>query len=390
MPDSRVFPGDELVEGTLGKGEKFVEETELNEKIQFGRASDFDAPDRRRFGSISGDLSGGGKYAVRFLILGIMFVVVFFGSFLLGRYSVPASELFRILSLGPSDTASMEEAVVWNIRMPRIICAMLVGAALSTAGASYQGMFRNPMVSPDLLGASTGAGFGAAMAILLSFGYMGIMISAFSFGLLAVLLAYMVSRMSRLESTLSMVLSGVMISSLFSACTSFVKLVADTEDQLPAITYWLMGSLTSVKGVDARFAAIPIILGLIPVILLRWRINLLTVSEAEARAMGINTDRIRLIVIICATLITSASVAVSGMIGWVGLVIPHFCRMIFGYDYRRLVPASILMGATFLMIVDDVSRCITTSEIPLGILTSFIGAPVFIYLILTGGEDRGR
>ncbi len=364
--------------------------------MQDTRSPDLDGiraeePAGRRFGSISGDVSGEGRYALRFLILIILFVLVFFGSFVLGRYSVSVSELFSILSRGPFlHSGDIQDAVVWNIRMPRILCAMLVGAALSTAGASYQGMFRNPMVSPDLLGASTGAGFGAAMAILLSLGYVGIMVCAFSFGLLAVFLAYLVSRMSRLESTLSMVLSGVMISSLFSACTSFVKLVADTEDQLPAITYWLMGSLTSVKNVDAIFAFVPIIIGLIPILLLRWRINLLTVSEAEARAMGLNTERLRLIVIICATLITSASVAVSGMIGWVGLVIPHFCRLIYGYDYRRLVPASILMGATFLMIVDDVSRCITTSEIPLGILTSFIGAPVFIYLILTGGEDRGR
>ena len=331
-----------------------------------------------------------GNYKLRFLLLSAGCAAVFFGSFLLGRYAVPLGELLHILAAGPRADAAAGTAVVWNIRMPRIICAMLVGAALSTAGASYQGMFRNPMVSPDLLGASTGAGFGAALAILLSFDYFGIIITAFCFGLTAVLLAYMVSRLSRLESTLSMVLSGVMISSLFSACTSFVKLVADTEDQLPAITYWLMGSLSSVKGKDTLFAFVPILIGLVPLILLRWRINLLTVSEAEAKSMGLHTDRLRLIVILCATLVTSASVAVSGMIGWVGLVIPHFCRMLFGYDYRRLIPASILMGGTFLLVVDDIARCVTASEIPLGILTSFVGAPVFIYLILTGGEGRGR
>lgn len=339
-------------------------------------------------------------YGIRFAILATAFIVVFFGSFLLGRYSVPIGSLFRIfwaklvsivtagrVTLAQSWT-DMEEAVVVNIRLPRIICAALVGAALSTAGASYQGMFRNPMVSPDLLGASTGAGFGAALAILLSFNYFGITVMAFCCGLAAVLLAYTVSRFSRLNATLSMVLAGVMISSLFSAGTSFVKLVADTEDQLPAITYWLMGSLSSIKGQDTLFAFVPIVIGLIPLFLLRWRINLLTLSEAEAKSLGINTGRLRLLVIICATLITSASVAVSGMIGWVGLVIPHFCRMIFGYDYRRLIPSSILMGSTFLMVVDDIARNITTSEIPLGILTSFVGAPVFIYLILTGGANR--
>ncbi|MGN0968737.1 MAG: FecCD family ABC transporter permease [Oscillospiraceae bacterium] len=340
------------------------------------------------------------RYGVRFTILLIAFIAVFFGSFLLGRYSVSFGTLLRIfwaklvelVTLGhvtlTQSWTDMEEAVVVNIRLPRIICAALVGAALSAAGASYQGMFRNPMVSPDLLGASTGAGFGAALAILLSFNYFGITVTAFCCGLAAVLLAYAVSRFSRLNTTLSMVLAGVMISSLFSAGTSFVKLVADTEDQLPAITYWLMGSLSSVKGQDTLFAFVPIVIGLIPLLLLRWRINLLTLSEAEARSLGINTGRLRFLVILCATLVTSASVAVSGMIGWVGLVIPHFCRMIFGYDYRRLIPSSILMGATFLMVVDDIARNITTSEIPLGILTSFVGAPVFIYLILTGGSNR--
>lgn len=342
------------------------------------------------------------KYSRRFAILAGAFVVVFFGSFLLGRYSVAPGDLLRILWARlvhwlsfrsvtlPQTWTDMEESVVLNIRMPRVVTAALVGAALSTAGAAYQGMFRNPMVSPDLLGASTGAGFGAALAILLSLGYFGITITAFVFGMAAVLLAYAFSRFSRLNATLGMVLAGVMISSLFSSCTSFVKLVADTQEQLPAITYWLMGSLSSVKKADAVFAAVPIIVGLVPLVLLRWRINLLTISEAEARSLGINTRRLRLVVILCATLITSASVAVSGMIGWVGLVIPHFCRMMFGYDYRRIIPASILMGSTFLMLVDDVARIVAASEIPLGILTSFVGAPVFIYLILEGGADRER
>lgn len=339
-------------------------------------------------------------YGRRFLFLGLGFILVFLGSFLLGRYAVSMSTTLRILSsrlleklsFGVLDMAGswteLEEAVVLNIRLPRILCAALVGAALSAAGASYQGMFRNPMVSPDLMGASTGAGFGASLAILLGMSYFGIMVTAFCFGLGAVLLAWLVSRFSRLNATLALVLAGVMISSLFSACTSFVKLVADTQEQLPAITYWLMGSLSSVKGKDTAFAAIPILLGLIPLLLLRWRMNLLTVSEAEARSMGLNTGRLRLAVILCATLVTAASVAVSGMIGWVGLVIPHFCRMLFGYDYRRLVPASILMGGAFLMLVDDIARVITTSELPLGILTSFIGAPVFLYLIVQGGAER--
>lgn len=339
-----------------------------------------------------------------FALLGAAFAAIFLVSFVIGRYSVSVSETVRILldaalrrisalfgvewGLSVTWTAA-QAAVVLNVRLPRIAAAALIGAALSTAGVSYQGMFRNPMVSPDLLGASTGAGFGAALAILLSMSYFGITLSAFVFGLAAVLLAYLISRKSRMDTTLSMVLAGMMISSLFTSGTSLIKLLADTESQLPAITYWLMGSLTSVRGRDVRFAALPILLGLAVLLLLRWRINLLTLSEAEARSMGVDTKRLRLIVIFCATLMTAASVAISGMIGWVGLVIPHFCRMIFGYDYRRLLPASALMGGAFLMLVDDIARTVATSELPLGILTSFVGAPVFLYLILSGGEEHG-
>ena len=346
----------------------------------------------------------------RLALLTAAFILVFLLSFVLGRYSVSVGKTVCILldallrgmaalvnhfpftdvhwGLTPFWTGA-EAAVVLNVRLPRILAAALIGAALSVAGVSYQGMFRNPMVSPDLLGASTGAGFGAALALLLSMNYFAVMCSAFFFGLAAVLLAYLISRRSRMDTTLSMVLAGMMISSLFTSGTSLIKLLADTESQLPAITYWLMGSLTSVRGRDVRFAALPILLGLIPLLLLRWRINLLTLSEAEARSMGVDTRRLRRVVILCATLMTAASVSISGMIGWVGLVIPHFCRILFGYDYRRLLPASALLGGAFLMLVDDLARTMATSEIPLGILTSFVGAPVFLYLILSGGNDHG-
>ena len=274
------------------------------------------------------------------------------------------------------------------ITSPRVAAAALVGAALAVSGAAYQGMFRNPMVSPDILGASTGAGFGAAVAILLGAGYFGISAAAFCCGLLAVAAAWLVSRLSKADQAVALILAGMMISSLFSAGTSFVKLVADTQQQLPAITYWLMGSLSSIKDKDVVFLAIPVALGMIPLFFLRWRMNLLTVGEEEAQSMGVNTRRLRGAVIVCATLLTSASVAVSGMIGWVGLVIPHFCRMLFGYDYRRLIPAGALFGAAFLLAVDDIARLVTTGELPLGILTAFVGAPLFLYLIATGGGRR--
>ena len=306
------------------------------------------------------------------LILLILLAAVFFLSFLLGRYRVSALQTARLLAdralsgvsrghlrLAPTWTPE-EASVVIQIRLPRILSAALIGAALSAAGASYQAMFRNPMVSPDLLGASTGACFGAALAILLG-------------------------RLSRMRSNLAMVLAGVMVGSLFSAGTSFIKLVADTNEQLPAITYWLMGALTAVRLDDLHFAMVPILLGLIPLFFLRWRLNLLTISEAEARSMGVNTKLLRLAVIVCATLTTAASVSISGMIGWVGLVIPHICRLLVGQNTRLLLPCSMLLGASFLMLVDDLARCLTTGEIPLGILTALVGAPLFLYLIVKGG-----
>lgn len=332
------------------------------------------------------------KFKIRFAILVAVFIMVFFGSFMLGRYPVTPVELIKIILSRVLDITQTwpdsAENVVFQIRLPRVLAAAIIGAALSIAGVSYQGMFQNPMVSPDILGASSGAGFGAALAILMGFGYMGISVSAFLFGLAAVMLAYGISKVSKINATLAMILAGMMISSLFSSCTSFVKLVADTEQTLPAITYWLMGSLVSIKPSDIGFVICPMIIGSVPLFLLKWRMNLLTVGEEEAQAMGVNTGALRLIVIVCATLLTASSVAISGMIGWVGLVIPHFCRMIFGYDYRKIIPASALFGAAFLMVVDNIARLATTAEIPLGILTSFVGAPIFVYLILKGGANR--
>lgn len=332
------------------------------------------------------------RYARRFAVLGAVFLAVLLGSLLAGRYALSPGQLVHMLwtriSGGAADWPISDDKVVFAVRLPRVAAAALVGAALAVSGAAYQGMFRNPMVSPDILGASTGAGFGAAVAILLGAGYFGISAAAFCCGLLAVAAAWLVSRLSKADQAVALILAGMMISSLFSAGTSFVKLVADTQQQLPAITYWLMGSLSSIKDKDVVFLAIPVALGMIPLFFLRWRMNLLTLGEEEAQSMGVNTRRLRGTVIVCATLLTSASVAVSGMIGWVGLVIPHFCRMLFGYDYRRLIPAGALFGAAFLLAVDDIARLVTTGELPLGILTAFVGAPLFLYLIATGGGRR--
>lgn len=317
--------------------------------------------------------------------LGIALVAAIIFSFLLGRYPITPPQLIgivlsKIFNIEPYWTERME-AVLLNIRLPRILLACMVGCCLSSAGAAYQGIFQNPMASPDILGASAGAAFGAALAILSGGSSSMITISAFLFSLCTVALVYIISKRAKGSKLLGLVLSGIMVSSIFSAGTSYIKLVADPSEQLPAITYWLMGSLSGAKKSDVIFAVLPMALGTIPLLLLRWRINILTLGDDEARTMGINPKRIRFFVIICASLITATSVSVSGVIGWIGLVIPHLSRRLVGSNYRYLMPASMLFGALFLLIVDNVSRNLMTTEIPLGILTAFVGAPFFIYLI---------
>lgn len=323
-------------------------------------------------------------------VFSVLFLAVFFTSFAVGKYPIPLDQLIHILwskLIGaPQDWPNQMESIIFHVRMPRILAGAMVGAGLSAAGAAYQGLFRNPMVSPDVLGASAGAGFGAAMALFLQLGYFAVTVNAFLGGVAAVGVAYLISTRARQNPTLGMVLAGIMISSLFTSGTSFIKLLADPDNTLPAITYWLMGSLASVREENIRLAAVPILAGLFVLFLLRWKLNLLTMGEDEARSMGVNTRVMRLLVVTAATLVTAACVSISGMIGWVGLVIPHFSRMLAGNDYRVMLPVSMLMGASFLMVVDNAARMIATSEIPLGILTAFVGAPFFLYLIL----DRGN
>lgn len=318
-------------------------------------------------------------------VLLLALFALFMLSFILGRYDVPLSQVARILlsrvvPMEATWTVGMQ-AVVLNIRLPRILLAMMVGACLALAGTAYQSVFQNPMAAPDILGASSGACFGAALAILMGLGSGGTTTMAFAFSMLTVVLVFLIGRHTRGARTVGILLAGVMVSSLFSAGTSYLKLVADPGNQLPAITYWLMGSLSGARGSDVCFALIPMALGAVPLLMMRWQINLLTLGEEEAISMGVNTSLLRVLVILCATLLTAASVAASGMIGWVGLVIPHLCRKITGSDCRRLLPASMTMGALFLLLVDNVSRNLAATEIPIGILTAFVGAPFFIYLM---------
>ena len=279
---------------------------------------------------------------------------------------------------------NQQASIFFNVRLPRIVLALLIGCCLASAGAAFQGTFQNPLVSPDLLGASQGAALGAAVAILMGLSSIQISMWAFVFSLITVGLVVFISMHARGNPITVVILAGVMVSSLFSAGVSYTKLVADPNDTLPAITYWLMGSLTGAKFADIKLAIVPMTIGLVVLFALRWRINILTMGDDEAATMGVNARLVRLLVMVAATLVTASSVAVSGMIGWVGLVIPHLCRMLVGCDYRKLLPASMVMGAGFLLLVDDVARVATTMEIPIGILTAFVGAPFFLYLITKG------
>lgn len=317
-------------------------------------------------------------------------LALFLLSFVVGRYGVPLGQVVRILLSGvlPLEqtwTDNMAIAVL-NVRLPRILLACLVGCGLSAAGTGYQTVFQNPMAAPDILGASSGACFGAALAILTGQGAVMITVFAFLASLLSVALVYLVGNHTRGNRVVNLLLAGIMVGSLFSACTSYIKLVADPTNQLPQITYWLMGSLSGTRMGTVRFAAVCMAVGLVPLLLLRWRMNLLTLSPDEARAMGVHTERLRLAVILSSTVLTAAAVSVSGMIGWVGLVIPHLSRRIVGSDCRRLMPMACLFGAAFLLLVDNMARCLTATEIPIGILTAFVGAPFFIYLMVKGGD----
>ena len=331
------------------------------------------------------DHPAGRHDALWLLALAAALLALFLLSVVWGRYDVPLPEVVRILlsRLFPvRQTWSDNMAIaVLNVRLPRILLACLVGASLSAAGTAYQSVFRNPMAAPDILGASSGACFGAALAILMGLQRFGVTALAFAASLATVALVYVVARRIRGNQVVNLLLSGIMISSLFSAGTSYIKLVADPTNQLPAITYWLMGSLSGTRTKDVLLALIPMALGVVPLLALRWRINLLTLSEEEARSMGVNTTALRMVVILCATVLTAASVAVSGMIGWVGLVIPHLTRKLVGSNCRVLLPASMLLGAIFLLLVDNVSRNLLAVEIPIGILMAFVGAPFFIYLM---------
>lgn len=303
-----------------------------------------------------------------------------------GRVGIPPLDVVRILlDVAPGDPQG--HVIVWSIRLPRVLAALLIGGALAASGAAYQGVFRNPLVSPDILAVSTGASLGAVLGIFLRLDILWIQLLAFLAGLVAVFLVYLVGNAARRhETTLALVLAGVAIGALLGALVSLLKVLADPYNQLPAITFWLLGSLAAVDARDLVTTAPLVGAGLLVLLLLRWRLNLLALADDEARAMGVATHRLRPLLIAAATLMSASVVAISGIVGWVGLVIPHIARLLVGPDFRRLLPASLLMGAGYLLLIDTAARSMAGVEVPLGILTAILGAPFFLFLLLRAGS----
>lgn len=305
-----------------------------------------------------------------------------------GKYPLSAGEVLSALGTifggsGPVDPMTL--TVVFNIRLPRVLAAIVVGSALAASGATYQGLFRNPLVSPDILGVSAGASLGAVVGIFLSLPVAAIQIVSFAGGLAAVLAVYAIGGLIRgRDPILTLVLAGVAVGALVGAGISLIKILADPYDQLPAITYWLLGSLASVTLADLVFVLPSVALGSILLFLLRWRMNLLALGEDEARALGVETRCLRPVLVVAATLMTSAVVSITGVIGWIGLVVPHVVRMLVGPDFRALLPASMALGAAFLLVIDLLARSVAQTEIPLGILTAVVGAPFFLGLLARG------
>ncbi|MBR0057958.1 MAG: iron ABC transporter permease [Methanobrevibacter sp.] len=330
------------------------------------------------------------KEIISLVLLVFLPIILFFASFLMGRYPIsPVDVVKTILSpLFPQLTVSSTvNTIVWQIRLPRILAALLVGASLAMAGTAFQGIFKNPLVSSDLLGVSNGAGFGAALAILLSGSSVVIQLFAFVFGIISVSITYLISKAYKAGGILILVLSGVAISAFFNSLISGIKFIADPEDKLPEIVYWLMGSLASVTMNEIIMIIIPLFIGFIILYLLRWQMNILAMGDEEAQSLGLNPSRVRLIIIAACTLLTSAAVSISGIIGWIGMIIPHMARMIVGPDNKVLLPASLSLGASFLLLIDNISRVVISIEIPIGILTAVIGVPIFLYLLRRGYSE---
>jgi iron complex transport system permease protein len=319
----------------------------------------------------------------------VLLALLVLGAVLVGAYPLSLADIFAGIArrLSGSPRVGQGDTVLFEVRLPRVLAAVLVGAATAAAGAAYQSLFRNPLVSPDILGVSTGAGLGAVLGIFLSLPVAGIQLAAFVTGLATVGLVYAIASLVHgREPVLVLVLAGVVVGSLAGAAISLLKILADPYDQLPAIVFWLLGSLSAIRKGEVWTAAPLVLIGLAPLVLLRWRINVLSLGDEEARALGVEAGRLRLVVIAAATLMTASVVAISGVIGWVGLVIPHIARMLVGPSFDRLLPTAMLLGASYLLLVDTLARTLGRVEVPIGILTAVIGAPFFLWLLARGRD----
>jgi iron complex transport system permease protein len=314
------------------------------------------------------------------LLIAISILSLVSGQMHIGAGTVAKVLASRAFPMEPTWPATIE-SVIMDVRLPRLLAGLLIGAGLSISGAAFQGLFRNPLVSPHILGVSAGAGFGAALAILFFGNIFAVQLLSFLFGLIAVWMTYALSRTYRSTPVLMLVLAGIIVGALFSAGTSLLKYIADPVNQMPSIVFWLLGSLNNASNRDITVVGPIILAGTVCLFLIRWRINLLTMGEEDARSLGVNTAQIRGIIIISATFISAAAVCISGIIGWVGLVIPHIGRILVGADNKHLLPVATLIGAIYLVSVDTIARTAMETEIPIGILTAMVGAPVFAYLL---------
>ncbi len=323
------------------------------------------------------------------LIIGLLWLLpalLFVTSLSLGRYEIGPVDVLRVL-LSPifptidTDLPEIARQLILRVRLPRILGALLIGASFGGTGTAFQAIFKNPLVDSNILGVTSGAGFGAAMALLWMQRGWAVQLSAFVFGLLAVFLAFFGSKLYKTSPLLVLTLMGILVGSLFSSLTSLLKYVADPLDTLPTITFWLLGSLTAITWDRLTALALITVLGSAFFFAIRWRLNILSLGDSEAKALGLDPDKMKLLIIIVATLMTASAVSVSGVIGWVGLVIPHAGRLVVGPDHKFLLPASICLGASFLMLIDNIARTLLPGEIPLGVLTGLVGVPILILLL---------
>ncbi|SNY74653.1 iron ABC transporter permease [Enterobacter sp. CC120223-11] len=310
-------------------------------------------------------------------------------SLCLGQYHLPLSDVLARL-VSPEAQQDIAAQVVWSVRLPRVLMAFLCGGALGLSGATLQGVFRNPLVDPHIIGVTSGAAFGGTLAILLGLSPLLMMGSTFGFGLMALGLVYLIATLQGRESTLVLILSGIILSGFFAALVSLMQYMADTEEVLPNIVFWLLGSFATASWHKVTLIALPVLLAGAVLFALRWRINLLSLDEKEARALGVPVRPLRRGVLVCCALLVAAQVSVSGSIAWTGLVIPHLARLLVGADHRRLLPTAFWLGGAFMIAVDDLARTLTAAEIPIGIITALFGAPLFTFLLIYSNRRSAR